>query len=277
MTWFCKLKRKIRVIITVAAWILAVVVGGIIGSTLPENAESVPPLQACIVLLLLTVATVFTVFAVIARRREKKAAFDALQAEKQKAAAAQAEADMQRKMQDRRNIITVMPDGSVVVSFHEGGKKVYTPDEAKSLNIEPTVDSWADDTDDEDFDTDDEDFDTDDEDFDIDVRISSGVSLPLHTKAVGVTFDDRQACIKASSVGDALTIKHAPLAKFPKASIIVNDRTGKTLGSVKKELALQLLDEFGDRFVLRGSITDITGGADGKQFVGCNIIITEVA
>ena len=130
MTWFCKLKRKIRVIITVAAWILAVVVGGIIGSTLPENAESVPPLQACIVLLLLTVATVFTVFAVIARRREKKAAFDALQAEKQKAAAAQAEADMQRKMQDRRNIITVMPDGSVVVSFHEGGKKVYTPDEA---------------------------------------------------------------------------------------------------------------------------------------------------
>ncbi len=277
MTWFCKLKRKIRVIITVAAWILAVVVGGIIGSTLPENAESVPPLQACIVLLLLTVATVFTVFAVIARRREKKAAFDALQAEKQKAAAAQAEADMQRKMQDRRNIITVMPDGSVVVSFHEGGKKVYTPDEAKSLNIEPTVDSWADDTDDEDFDTDDEDFDTDDEDFDIDVRISSGVSLPLHTKAVGVTFDDRQACIKASSVGDALTIKHAPLAKFPEASIIVNDRTGKTLGSVKKELALQLLDEFGDRFVLRGSITDITGGADGKQSVGCNIIITEVA
>ena len=280
MTWFCKLKRKIRVIITVAAWILAVVVGGIIGSTLPENAESVPPLQACIVLLLLTVATVFPVFAVIARRREKKAAFDALQAEKQKAAAAQAEADMQRKMQDRRNIITVMPDGSVVVSFHEGGKKVYTPDEAKSLNIEPTVDSWADDsddTDDEDFDTDDEDFDTDDEDFDIDVRISSGVSLPLHTKAVGVTFDDRQACIKASSVGDALTIKHAPLAKFPEASIIVNDRTGKTLGSVKKELALQLLDEFGDRFVLRGSITDITGGADGKQSVGCNIIITEVA
>ena len=173
---------------------------------------------------------------------------------------------MQRKMQDRRNIITVMPDGSVVVSFHEGGKKVYTPDEAKSLNIEPTVDSWADDSDD-----------TDDEDFDIDVRISSGVSLPLHTKAVGVTFDDRQACIKASSVGDALTIKHAPLAKFPEASIIVNDRTGKTLGSVKKELALQLLDEFGDRFVLRGSITDITGGADGKQSVGCNIIITEVA
>lgn len=266
MTWFCKLKRKTRVIITVAAWILAVVVGGIIGSTLPENAESMPPWQACIVLLLLVVATVFTVFAVIARRREKKAAFDALQAEKQKAAAAQAEADIQRKMQDRRNIITVMPDGSVVVSFHEGGKKVYTPDEAKSLNIEPSNDMWSDYYEE-----------SDDEDIDIDVHISSGVSLPLHTKAVGVTFDDRQACIKASNVGDALTIKHAPLAKFPEASIIVNDRTGKTLGSVKKELALQLLDEFGDRFVLRGSITDITGGEDGKQSVGCNIIITEVA
>ena len=173
---------------------------------------------------------------------------------------------MQRKMQDRRNIITVMPDGSVVVSFHEGGKKVYTPDEAKSLNIEPSNDMWSDYYDE-----------SDDEDIDIDVHISSGVSLPLHTKAVGVTFDDRQACIKASNVGDALTIKHAPLAKFPEASIIVNDRTGKTLGSVKKELALQLLDEFGDHFVLRGSITDITGGADGNQSVGCNIIITEVA
>ena len=156
-----------------------------------------------------------------------------------------------------------MPDGSVVVCFHEGGKKVYSPDEAKSLNIEPTLDVW--------------DEDDESDDIDIDVAIKSGVCLPLHTKAVGVSFDDRQECIKASNVGDALTIKHAPLAKFPEASIIVNDRTGKTLGSVKKELALQLLDEFGNGFVLRGAITDITGGTDGKESVGCNVKITEVA
>ncbi|MDE6200339.1 MAG: hypothetical protein K2M47_00695 [Clostridiales bacterium] len=263
MRWFCKLKRKTRVIITVVVWILAVVGCGIVGSTLPDNAESMQPWQAVVVLLCLAVATSVTVVAVIARNREKKAAVDAIQADKEKPAAAQAEADMQRKLQDRRNVVVVMPDGSVVVNFHEGGKKVYTPDEAKSLNIEPTVDAW-----------------TDDEsggDIDIDVTIKSGVCLPLHTKAVGVSFDDRQECIKASSVGDVLTIKHTPLAKFPEASIVVNDRTGKTLGSVKKELALQLLDEFGDGFVLRGSITDITGGTDGKESVGCNIEITEVA
>lgn len=262
MRWFCKLKRKTRVIITVVVWILAVVGCGIVGSTLPDNAESMQPWQAVVVLLCLAVATAVTVVAVIARNREKKAAVDAIQADKEKTAAAQAEADMQRKLQYRRNVVVVMPDGSVVVNFHEGGKKVYTPDEAKLLNIEPTVDSWTDDESD---------------DIDIDVAIKNGVCLPLHTKAVGVSFDDRQECIKASNVGDALTIKHVPLAKFPEASIIVNDRTGKTLGSVKKELALQLLGEFGNGFVLRGTITDITGGTDGKESVGCNIEITEVA
>lgn len=264
MRWLYKLKRKTRVIITVVVWILAVIGIGIIGSTLPENAESMQPWQAVVVVLCLAVATVVTVFAVIARNHEKKAAVDALQADKEKTAAAQAEADIQRKLQDRRNVITVMPDGSVVVNFYAGGKKVYTPDEAKTLNIEPTIGAWTD-----------EDDESDDED--IDIAIKNSVSLPLHTKAIGVTFDDRQECIKTSTVGDALTIKHTPSAKFPEASVIINDRTGKTLGSVKKELSLQLLDEFGDRFVLRGTITDITGGSDGKESVGCNIVITEVA
>ncbi len=281
MRWLYKLKRKTRVIITVVVWILAVIGIGIIGSTLPENAESMQPWQAVVVVLCLAVATVVTVFAVIARNHEKKAAVDALQADKEKTAAAQAEADIQRKLQDRRNVITVMPDGSVVVNFYAGGKKVYTPDEAKTLNIEPTIGAWtdeddeSDDEDDESDDEDDEDDESDDED--IDIAIKNSVSLPLHTKAVGVTFDDRQECIKTSTVGDALTIKHTPSAKFPEASVIINDRTGKTLGSVKKELSLQLLDEFGDRFVLRGTITDITGGSDGKESVGCNIVITEVA
>lgn len=264
MRWLYKLKRKTRVIITVAVWILAVIGIGIVGSTLPENAESMQPWQAVVVVLCLAVATVVTVFAVIARNHEKKAAVDVLQADKEKTAAAQAEADIQRKLQDRRNVITVMPDGSVVVNFYAGGKKVYTPDEAKTLNIEPTIGAWTDEDDES-------------NDKDIDIAIKNGVSLPLHTKAVGVTFDDRQECIKASTVGDALTVKHAPSAKFPEASVIINDRTGKTLGSVKKELSLQLLDEFGDRFVLRGTITDITGGSDGKESVGCNIVITEVA
>ena len=172
MRWLYKLKRKTRVIITVAVWILAVIGIGIVGSTLPENAESMQPWQAVVVVLCLAVATVVTVFAVIARNHEKKAAVDVLQADKEKPAAAQAEADIQRKLQDRRNVITVMPDGSVVVNFYAGGKKVYTPDEAKTLNIEPTIGAWTDEDDES-------------NDKDIDIAIKNGVSLPRHTKAVG--------------------------------------------------------------------------------------------
>ena len=102
MTWLYKIKRKTRVIITVVVWILTVIGCGIVGSTLPENAESMQPWQAAVVVLCLAVATVVTVFAVIARNHEKKAAVDAVkaaQADKQKVAAAQAEADIQRKLQ----------------------------------------------------------------------------------------------------------------------------------------------------------------------------------
>ncbi len=41
MRWLYKLKRKTRVIITVAVWILAVIGIGIVGSTLPAKSDRV--------------------------------------------------------------------------------------------------------------------------------------------------------------------------------------------------------------------------------------------
>ena len=95
----------------------------------------------------------------------------------------------------------------------------------------------------------------------------------IHTKAVGVTFDDCQDNIGASVIGDKLVIKHAPVDKYIESTDIINARTNKRIGRIKKELAFELLDQFGKGFSLDGEITDITGGTPDAPTYGCNIII----
>lgn len=95
----------------------------------------------------------------------------------------------------------------------------------------------------------------------------------IHTKAVGVTFDDCQDNIAASDIGDKLIIKHAPVDKYVESTDIINARTNKRIGRIKKELAFELLDQFGKGFSLDGEITDITGGTPDAPTYGCNIII----
>ncbi len=77
MKWFYNLKRSIRIIIAVAAWLPLVIFAGVISGSIGENGENMQAWQAVVVLLLLAVGVVFTVFAVIARRRETKAERDA--------------------------------------------------------------------------------------------------------------------------------------------------------------------------------------------------------
>lgn len=50
-------------------------------------------------------------------------------------------------------------------------------------------------------------------------------------------------------------------------------RANKRIGRIKKELAFELLDQFGKGFSLDGEITDITGGTPDAPTYGCNIII----
>lgn len=77
MMWFYKLKRSVRVIIAVVAWLPVFIFCGIIGGDIGENAENLQTWQAIVFLLLLAVGIVFTVFAVLARKREKQAERDA--------------------------------------------------------------------------------------------------------------------------------------------------------------------------------------------------------
>lgn len=222
-----------------------------------------------IAIIFLVVGFAFVAFYIYKKKNTKTDK----QPDDKKTVTEQAEADIQKKLQDRRNIITIKPDGSVVVRFYEGGEKVYSPDEAKLLNIEPSNDMYADEDSDDNID------DNIDDDV-VGVRthiINSGCNLPIYTKAVGVTFDNHQENIAASKIGDALIIKHAPFGQYTESTDIINARTGGRIGRIKKELALSLLDEFDTGFVLDGEITDIIGGTDDAPHYGCNIKITAVA
>ncbi len=209
MMWFYKLKRSVRVIIAVVAWLPVLIFCGIIGGDIGDNAENLQTWQAIVFLLLLAVGVVFTVFAALARKREKQAA-----------------------VERAKNNTPAAPAADV---------------------RQPSVITMSDAT--------------------IRARVDSGVTLPMFTKAVGVTFDNCQSVIQKSNIGDAVLIKHKPTDEYPESTDIINARTGGRIGRVSSDLAWSLLTEYDDGFVLDGEIADITGGGDGQNY-GCNIKIT---
>ncbi len=320
MNWFYKLKRQVRIIITIAMWALLFIVAVLIGNSMGEN-EEIKGWQAIIILILLSVATAVTVLTIIARSKEVKATKIAKQAEEEKIAKTKTEITQSVKTpkhnellqnddllsggiklnhDDDLSIFSDTPD-TIVTLIRNRGEEMQSEIEQCNVGDDVTIsydyecglylcsaDSWnigylpekigdtlqgklhleinsikenANGI------------------YSVKVAIYKPINefpFPIRSKAVGVTFGDRQDCIKASKTHDALTIKHTPLAEYPEASLIINDRTGKTLGSVKKELAQDLLDNLGKGFVLCGEIDEITGGSDGKEYVGCNIIIKNI-
>ena len=111
----------------------------------------------------------------------------------------------------------------------------------------------------------------------ITIGIERDIELPLYTKAVGVTFDNRQEYIRESKIGDPLFIKHIPSEQFPNSCDIINIRTNQSLGRIKSELADRLIDTFGQQFILNGKIAEITGGTSDRENFGCNIQILSVS
>lgn len=103
------------------------------------------------------------------------------------------------------------------------------------------------------------------------------VAFPIHTKIRGVTFEGRQAYLSESHAGDVLIVRHAPTAEYPDAIVVVNVRTGKTLGNIGNDLAASLLASFGRGCAFNAEIAEITGGADGQKNIGCNIVIDGTA
>lgn len=102
--------------------------------------------------------------------------------------------------------------------------------------------------------------------------VTSVLTFPIFTKAVGVTFDNCQKHIRESEIGDAVLIKHKPTEEYPESVDIINARTRKRIGRLKSDLAWEFLGEFDERFTLDAEIADITGGGEGQNY-GCNIKI----
>ena len=245
MMWFYKLKRAVRVIIAVAAWLPALVFCGIMGGNGSENVQT---WQAVVTLLLLAVGVVFTVFAVKARGREKQAERAA------QAAARPAERKTASKTPSAIDVERERIQNELAANKEKQAQ--LRAQIAAMEQAEPTIAARA-----------------HAPDTGVTVRINDGVSLPIFTKAVGVTFDNCQSVIQDSNIGDAVLIKHNPTDEYPNSTDIINVRTGGRIGRVNSDLSWSLLNEFDDGFVLDGEIKDITGGGIGQNF-GCNITIT---
>ena len=118
MMWFYKLKRTVRIIIAVVAWLPVFIFCGIIGSDIGENAENLQTWQAIVFLLLLAVGIAFTVFAVLGRKREKQAERDA-----QPAAVPERKKDTSPAADVRRPSVITMSDAAIRAPV-DGGIKL---------------------------------------------------------------------------------------------------------------------------------------------------------
>jgi hypothetical protein len=113
----------------------------------------------------------------------------------------------------------------------------------------------------------------------------------IHTKVVGVTFENRQELLKRCSEGYSITIRNAPISGHPHAMGVftlladpdwlpsdgVDNLTFEEvqLGYLRSELAetiyteLENMDSLDEE--LDGEITEITGGTEDRPNLGCNI------
>lgn len=312
MKWFYNLKRVTRVVIAVCSWLPLFIFTGIIGDGVGENGENMQTWQALVICVLLAVGVVFTVFAVKARRKETQPERDAKKAErvklaekktsKQYTAAApvltMSDATIRAGIVNNDEGIFDGTPAYVVKLIKNGNEDMQYNIENSNVGDDITLD----------FDIDKclyvcsgnygeigflpenvgeklsgkfcvkiTDIKENDEGkYSVVVSIylpaASGISFPIFTKAVGVTFDNCQKHIQESKNGDRLIIKHAPTSEYPDSVDIINKRTSERIGRIKSDLAKELLNACGRGFVLVAEIADITGGGEGQNY-GCNIKI----
>ena len=96
-------------------------------------------------------------------------------------------------------------------------------------------------------------------------------NLPIYTKLVGVTFENRQEYLKSVYVDDLLILEHKPVEQHKNAISVIHATTNNILGFIKKELADDLISKYGIASSFYGVITEKTGG--NGQSLGCNIQI----
>ncbi len=98
--------------------------------------------------------------------------------------------------------------------------------------------------------------------------------LPIYTKVVGVTFENRQEYLKQCYIEDGLLIENNPTEEHPEAMSVTHLTTGNCIGHLKKELAKDLIAKFGQGTSFNACVTLRTIGED--DVIGCNIQIMSV-
>ncbi len=98
----------------------------------------------------------------------------------------------------------------------------------------------------------------------------------FHQNVAGVTFEGRQAVIKACTQGERLWAFHDPDNKHSQHAIVLTRQNGQQVGHVPDAAAADILRdaETGKRFLF--IIAQITGGGLFKRY-GCNIVVVTFA
>lgn len=107
---------------------------------------------------------------------------------------------------------------------------------------------------------------------DIDLPFVVDNKLPLVTNLVGVTFENRQAHIAASVVGDMLSIVHTPTDEYPNTIQVYNTAINACIGVLPNSIDVKLVKKYKTGCEFSGVISSIYGGAGGKNY-GIDIVV----
>ncbi len=103
------------------------------------------------------------------------------------------------------------------------------------------------------------------------------LSSSLHTKVVGVTFDNddgtnRQDILEKIKTGDkTISLKRDPNNAYDKNAIEVHSNYG-IVGFINADLAANLAGQMDSGKIVKAAVEEITGGQGGCYY-GCNILI----
>ena len=101
----------------------------------------------------------------------------------------------------------------------------------------------------------------------------TALQFPVYCKLHGVKKPSRQGALAQSSTEDGLQLVHVPLQDYPYNVYAYSIPLNRVLGYLDKELAEQLVAEFGDGFCLDGRIRELIGGPPKYKYYGCKIRI----
>lgn len=100
------------------------------------------------------------------------------------------------------------------------------------------------------------------------------------TKVVGVTYKNpdntsRQKAIRESAAGEHILFETGKSKKYPNAIAVLN-RQGRQVGNLSEGVAEEIYKEMKAGLRHAGRIVEISGGSEGKEFYGMNLIIIKI-